>query len=89
MTRLPFQDVEHFLAGFVAEHRHPGRDDSTAILARRLNTARQVIRRWRAEGLSERQADRIAVTLDQHPSAIFTDWDTADDQLELELEETG
>jgi hypothetical protein len=55
----------------------------TFALADRLGTSPRQIRRWRATGLTETQADRLACRLGQHPSQVWPSWSTdIDDPLD-------
>lgn len=47
---------------------------SAAVLAVRLGVSTRTIWRWHNSGLSDVQADRIAVALDYHPANIWPDW---------------
>ena len=43
-------------------------------LARLTDIPARTIHRWMNAGISDRQADRVAVALGLHPSLIWTDW---------------
>lgn len=59
----------------------------TARLARALGIGRRWIRRYRAVGLTDRQAEAWATRVGLHPLEVWPDWgDTELDELE-ELEE--
>lgn len=47
---------------------------SAGVLAARLGVSTRTIWRWRHSGLSDAQADHIAVALDYHPAIIWPDW---------------
>lgn len=61
-----------------------GDDGPVMLLARRLasasdlpaNSWRERIWKWSARGLTEREADTVAVLLGVHPSHIWSDWYT-------------
>lgn len=48
--------------------------DSIATLAVALHTYERRISRWRAEGLTDHEADRLAIFVDSHPSLIWPGW---------------
>lgn len=49
---------------------------SGLALARRLGVTDRTIWRWKAEGLSDHQADRAACALGRHPVSVWPDWYT-------------
>lgn len=53
---------------------HWGQDRFVAALADEAGVTTRTVHLWLAEGMSHRQADRLAVTLGVHPSALWPDW---------------
>jgi hypothetical protein len=47
---------------------------SVDALAGWLGVSPRTIWRWHHRGLTDRQADRAAIALGQHPANIWTDW---------------
>lgn len=60
MTRLPFGPLET-----------AARATGMGELAAQLRTTTRQVYRWRASGLTEPQADRLAVTLGLHPAEVW------------------
>ncbi|MFN0090128.1 MAG: MerR family transcriptional regulator [Acidimicrobiales bacterium] len=52
------------------------REDSAGRLADRLGVTARTVHRWRAEGLSDLQADRAAIAVGLHPALVWPDWCT-------------
>lgn len=80
--RLPFEPLEAY-----AEQRFGGRvvasdrDCATwteasalVVLAEVVGVGRTAVWKWRHNGLSVEQADRIAVRLGLHPSCLWPEW---------------
>lgn len=52
----------------------------------RLGVHDRQVYRWRSYGLTDEQADRIAIDLGTHPALVWADWHgPSADQLELDL----
>ncbi len=47
---------------------------STATIAMRLGVSARTVWRWRASGLTELQADRVAVAAGLHPGSVWDTW---------------
>ena len=78
MTALPLAPVER-LVGHGDQHENLSfRDAHQAATARSvalaLNVCRGTVQRWRREGLSAIQADRVAIHLGLHPLEIWPEW---------------
>lgn len=78
-TRLPFDPVDRAVA---ASFRPAGMNEpeecSTGYVARRLHTSREVVYKWRRNGLTVEAADRLACHLNLHPAILWPDeWSTA------------
>ena len=43
-------------------------------IARQTGMTARTIQRYKTDGLTHNQADRIAVALGRHPSELWTDW---------------
>lgn len=48
--------------------------DSISTLAIALHTYGRQISRWRREGLTDREADRLAIFVGSHPALIWPGW---------------
>jgi hypothetical protein len=59
---------------------------SAADIAARLGVTQRTVERWKAEGLSERQADNVAVALGLHPFEIWPELLEAELARQEELE---
>lgn len=51
--------------------------DSIRTLAIALHTYERRICRWRAEGLTDREADQLAIFVGSHPALIWPGWHAA------------
>jgi hypothetical protein len=67
--KLPFAPLEQALGPL-----------SVAALARELDVLPRYIYRYRARGVSVQLADQLATTAGLHPSDVWTEWWTIDDQ---------
>lgn len=65
---LPFYRLEEYLS---EKYRMAFTD---ADIALRLGVARETIRRHRRLGLDPFDADRLAISIGVHPSAIWPEW---------------
>lgn len=61
--RLPFEPLARFI----------GLEQSSRSLAKIVDRHDGTVRKWRIHGVPEQDADRIAVLLGVHPSAIWGD----------------
>jgi hypothetical protein len=74
-TRLPFDPVDRAVA---ASFRHETEECAAGYVARRLHTSREVVYKWRRNGLTVAAADRLACHLNLHPAILWPDeWSTA------------
>ena len=84
--RYPLQPLARVLGielGRVGGYQ-PGQPPSgLAAIAEQLGISHVMAQRLNAEGLSDRQADKYAIAIGHHPSAIWPEWNDVD---ELTLE---
>lgn len=72
--RYPFAAVEAFMACPPADAFEDGLPRTNALLAERIGVTRRTIARWRGQGLSIIQADRVATALHRHPMELWPTW---------------
>lgn len=70
LARLPFAPLEAEVRG--------GEPVTVAIVAARLGVSRRQVHRFRTEGVTVNQADRLAMVVGSHPFAVWgADWERA------------
>lgn len=71
MTRLPVEPL--FRVARSVDTRTPNmeRDNTVSTLAELLHLSSRTVRRWKEAGVPVEAADRVAVALGLHPSAVW------------------
>ena len=72
MTRYPFADLEAMLR--IRPEYRGGHLEGVGAVARHLGVDRNMIYRWRHEGMGPLTADRVAISAGFHPSLVWSTW---------------
>lgn len=79
--RLPFAPLEHVIGGIELD-REPCRDRPKQM-ARLFGVDTRQVYRWRHDGITIPQADRLCHLIERHPAEIWREWDPAVNELEV------